>query len=408
MARTGADTLIAEQYGVASEFLAVLTDRFLNGDRSRIIIVPGNHDVDWNKAQAAMVFATDDELPPRLGSSTFSSSNDLRWSWSERKAYRIADRGLYEDRLLAFRRFYSAFYEGTDRRLSQDPGAYFDLFELSEGRIAVAAFNSCAGNDCFCLAGHIPEDSIANAHLTLRDHAKAAELRIAVWHHNIAGLPSSGDYMALDTVNQLIGVGFRLGLHGHQHRAQLGHRYVLLPEAERMAVIGAGSLCAGSIELPTGVNRQYNLIQLNDDLASARVHIREMVVARVFAPAIRAELGGKGYVDLTWDSESFRRQAALAFVTGRANAVATAEQAWKERKPNEAKEILLRLTGPAEPYQRTLLLGVLEDAKDWEALVTHFGEPVNIAELTLLVRAHVERDSFGLARPKLWTDGADR
>lgn len=42
------------QYDEAADFLAKLTDEFLDGDRSRLVIVPGNHDVDWNKARAGM------------------------------------------------------------------------------------------------------------------------------------------------------------------------------------------------------------------------------------------------------------------------------------------------------------------------------------------------------------------
>ena len=43
-----------------------------------------------------------------------------------------------------------------------------------------------------------------------------------------------------------------------------------------MAVISAGSLCAGNKELPRGVNRQYNLIVIDNNFTHARVHVREM------------------------------------------------------------------------------------------------------------------------------------
>jgi len=392
--------LIEDQYGVAADFLASLTDQLLGGDRHRIILIPGNHDIDWNMARNAMGMVSDDKLPSRIGAFTFASSADLRWSWSERQVYRIDDRGQYEDRLLAFRKFYYEFYRDTTWRLAQDLRGYFDLFELCEGRIAVAAFNSCYGNDCYCVAGHIPDDAIANAHLILRDQAPAAELLMAVWHHNVEGLPSVGDYMDLDSVHRMIGVGFRLGLHGHQHRAQLGHRYVLLPEEERMAVVSAGSLCAGRTDLPTGVNRQYNLIQLGDSLSRARVHIREMVVATVFGPAMRADLGGKGYVDLTWESNSFRRHVDRASASGTASLVAAAESAWKAGRIDEARETLMRLPNPSG-YARSLFVHVLEGAEDWDLLVRLLDHPIDIAELTLLVRAHVERGAFGLSREAL-------
>lgn len=37
---------LAAQYDVAHRFIADLTERFLGGDRSRVVIVPGNHDID--------------------------------------------------------------------------------------------------------------------------------------------------------------------------------------------------------------------------------------------------------------------------------------------------------------------------------------------------------------------------
>ena len=60
-----------------------------------------------------------------------------------------------------------------------------------------------------------------------------------------------------------------------------------------MAVISAGSLCAGPKELPTGVNRQYNVLEISDDSSSVRVHVREMAIGTVFAPARRPEFGGQ-------------------------------------------------------------------------------------------------------------------
>ena len=57
---------LASQYAVAEEFLAELGERFLDGDRSRVIIVPGNHDVDWNTAFAAMTPVAEDDIPKNL------------------------------------------------------------------------------------------------------------------------------------------------------------------------------------------------------------------------------------------------------------------------------------------------------------------------------------------------------
>ena len=49
-----ADTKIKAQYAEAGEFLRNLADRFVESNLSRVIIVPGNHDVNWRRARAAM------------------------------------------------------------------------------------------------------------------------------------------------------------------------------------------------------------------------------------------------------------------------------------------------------------------------------------------------------------------
>ena len=38
---------LERQYDEALELLVGLADKFIGGDRSKVIIVPGNHDVDW-------------------------------------------------------------------------------------------------------------------------------------------------------------------------------------------------------------------------------------------------------------------------------------------------------------------------------------------------------------------------
>ena len=52
--RGGKPDEIRQQYSEAKNFLEDLTIFFLNKDKSRIVIVPGNHDVDWNVTKNLM------------------------------------------------------------------------------------------------------------------------------------------------------------------------------------------------------------------------------------------------------------------------------------------------------------------------------------------------------------------
>ena len=49
-----AEAELQRQYDQAEEFLAELADRFVGGDRGRVIIIPGNHDVSFYHAHRAM------------------------------------------------------------------------------------------------------------------------------------------------------------------------------------------------------------------------------------------------------------------------------------------------------------------------------------------------------------------
>jgi predicted MPP superfamily phosphohydrolase len=374
-------TALDEQYAVAKEFLGLLAERFLGGDRSRLVIAPGNHDIDWNGAKAAMTPVDETDVPAGFSLGSCGATSDLRWSWEERRVYKIVDRSLYEQRLLRFEKLVAEFYEGAD--IVQR--ALYRLHTLAGGRIAAVAFNSCLGNDCFTLHGEIDESAIAGAHLELRE--LSPELSLAIWHHSIEGVPAATDYMDPATVAELIGKGFRLGLHGHQHRAAAANHYVHLPNEERMAVVSAGSLCADKFHLPVGVNRQYNLIELGDDLCSARVHVREMVIANTFAAAHRAEFGLDTYIELTWEPP-------LALSAGR-EAVDETRLLKAERALNEQRfaDVGLLLEGTStEPgsYSRRLLRTALEALQDWAGLAGLLADADSVDELFAATKALAE------------------
>jgi len=238
-----------EQYVVAEDFIVDLTNRFVGGDRSKVVIIPGNHDVDWNAAFEAMEEVPEDQFQKDISSVLAHEDSDFRWDWKKRKLYRIADKSRYEQRLDAFWDFFDRFYRNVSGLLRVERGADANLFELANGRIAVAAFNSCLGNDCFAFHGMIPRAAIASSDLWLSDHGDTHLLRIAVWHHNFDGPPYRSDYMDSDLVRGMIGRGFRLGLYGHHHKAQIAAQQIHLPGQETMAAISAGSLCAGRYEL---------------------------------------------------------------------------------------------------------------------------------------------------------------
>ena len=389
---------LSRQYAVAENFLDELVRRFLEGDRSRLIMVPGNHDVDWNTAFAALEPVQAEDIPPSLGAALHAENSDLRWDWNTRTLYRVADPALYDRRLEAFWQFFERFYDGVTGLLDARPWNDANLFGICEDRIGVAAYNSCHGNDCFAFHGMIRKETVARSHLDLNDTGKVFDLRMAVWHHSIDGPPYRTDYMDVDIVRGMIGRGFRLGLCGHQHKMQITPHEVWLPDRERMAVISAGSLCAGANELPTGVHRQYNVLEIADDCNRVRVHVRAMNVANIFSRGQFMEFGGTSYADLDWMPPRNAVGSMIDTQAQRTRAlIDEAESAAKTGNLEHSLMLLARLELPRGSYERQLYLSTARDAEDWHGIVRITDPPTTIEELVQRYESFLRLDDPGSA-----------
>jgi hypothetical protein len=378
---------VKAQYAVAAEFLGIVADRFLDGDRARMVIVPGNHDVSWNTAYAAMRKLTKREMPADISSVLNEPGSRYRWSWKECALYKIEDPILYAKRLEPYWEFVEGFYDGVGLPLPLSRTRGFNLFELYQGRVVVAAFESLDGNDCFAYHGALVPDAVAACSLALRDLKKPYLLKMAVWHHSVQGPPQSGDYMNVDSVYEMIGHGFRLGVHGHQHVAAAGAYYLHLPETEAMGVASAGSLCAGARELPRGVNRQYNLIVIDDEVRSARIHVREMAEGNHFVRKSNAGFQG-GFTKLSWEGpkDAMGREVDPGEAATRA-AIEAAEQALAAGDAASALSLLRPLSLLTESYGRRLFFEAADKAGDWTLLADGSGAPLDASELTSVAEA---------------------
>lgn len=375
--------VIANQYAVADDFLVRLAHEFVQGDRSRVIVAPGNHDVDWNISRQAMEVVSSAESPnPR---NAFKVGSDLRWSWKDRCFYRIVNPEVYERRLDAYWDFVHRFYKDVRGIPCVGRSNPFSLFQLFGGRIGLAVFNSCRSNDCYAFHGEIDPNAIAKAHQLMRRDYRF-QLWVGVWHHSIQGSPYQTDYLDVEQVQNMVGYGFRLGLHGHQHRHQVVPLNVHLPDCETMAVVSAGSLCAGAKELPTGFFRQYNVIEIDDNLSSARVHVRQMETAHLFSGCHMTLAGGKTYVEIAWSVES--RPAVMSEPKVAPRVILDSERLLATDHPAEAAEMLATWMPGMTGYGRTIFLQACITANMWALIVERIEEPQSIDELVALVEAH--------------------
>lgn len=394
---TDAEASLAAQYGTALAFIEELTERFVDGDRSRVIIVPGNHDIDWAMSKAAMQVVQAADYPKDLRSELFQPESLFRWDWKSRELFLITNAALYKQRMEAFWKFFDKFYANAPRLLRVAREQPSNLYSLWDGRLGIAAFDSCHGNDCFAFHGSIPREVVARAQLDLLD-VGGFGLLMAVWHHNVEGPPHRTDYMDIDIVRGMIGRGFRLGLYGHQHRPDATPMQIRLADRETMALVSAGSLCAGAMEMPTGAMRGYNIIEINDDLRSARVHFREMSVANLFCAARRTSLGGASFVDLTWDPPP---DLAGRTVDSRARRLATAltkgESELKAGNPEVCKNLLRPIAAELPEFGRLLLLEAARMTNDRALLIELLTPPRTIGELVERTEAYVRTRDYANA-----------
>jgi len=389
---------LQDQYEEAEAFLSDLAKELVAGDRSKIIIVPGNHDIDWQVAKSAMQLVEVEDLPKDVLKALQEPDSHFRFSWGTREVFRIVDQAKYDTRFDAFWKFFDSFYAGASGLLRVTPKSDANIFSLHEGRIGLAAFNSCHGNDCFAFHGAIPARVIAQTHLDMRVLGPF-ELSIAVWHHNLEGPPYRTDYMDIEIVRAMIGRGFRVGMYGHQHRAQISAQSLRLAASETMAILGTGALCAGGAELPNGNHRQYSIVEIGDDMRSARVHVREVMDSDMFGPAALAAFGRRGYMDVTWDPPTTPLGEPID-TSGRALAVAVgdAERLLKANDHAGAVAKLWPLRDRLVGYGRRLLLQGATDGHDFATVAALTSDPGSIEELILGVDARVRRGETADAR----------
>ena len=390
-----------DQYAVAEDFLSQLCDRFLDGDRERMVLIPGNHDVCWNTSRRAMKRVSDGNYPNNLYRALIEPDSSYRWCWKTRALFRIKDMEIYEQRMDYYWDFVESFYKNVDLPLSLDRTRGFQLFELCDRRIIVAAFDSITGNDCFCDSGALSRGAVGECAMALRDSLRSYDLKIAVWHHSIQGPPTHSNYMDVSQVHEMIGLGFQLGLHGHQHTSGTQTQFVYLDQDRSMAIVSAGSLCAGNRDLPRGVNRQYNLIVIEGDFIQARVHVREMGEGGQFTGKRNGEFL-EGFAKVSWQPPTDVMGGEIdAKADNVQHATLAADKALRNGRPQEVVQALKDVDVSFPSHARHLMIEALLIQGNWQGLRKVIPNPFTVKEYVILVSALIESNNLDEAQDRL-------
>ena len=264
-------------------------------ERARVIFVPGNHDVDWS-AEVGQ--------PVRLA----SPSADLAWVERELSRYHSVpeqselrlevgkyghlelvrlDPLRYPARLQNAQSFLDGFYGDAlapRGRLFQltapSPEQHFSAHVFADEGVAFFGFSSLHANDRYFPCAAISRHAVAAA----REFARGLDpllLKVAVWHHGFSAERGRPDSLTAQDVGMLHAAGFRVGFHGHTHRARTDVSELF---DDRFAISSTGSYGAASRERPDAVGNQFSVVRLNATSLSTDVYERSgeaAVYARV-------------------------------------------------------------------------------------------------------------------------------
>lgn len=270
---------IREQYNEVESFLAAISDLYLQGDRTRLIIVPGNHDVSRVATIASLHPSTKDY---EISKDTyFKGATDIRWNWKDHQFYEITDAEKYRQRFNLFVEFYNHFFDGI-RQYPENPEEQAYVVVNDDYGICFACFNSCCHLDHLCDTGCISDDALNSISKDLTDSYNAGYLNVAVWHHHFYGSPLETNYMDRAFLTDLLSCNIQMGLFGHQHFTQIAEEYsdLLLQKDEyvqKLLLVSSGTLFGGKKVLPENCRRQYNIIEVakGNGIAQIDINIRE-------------------------------------------------------------------------------------------------------------------------------------
>ena len=253
------------EYEAAEVFLDKLRATFGVG-ADRLVIVPGNHDLNWETSEESYRLVRRKALSKEPKAGSF---------YEESKAViALRDDAAYPDRFQQFSRFHEIV---AGSPYPPDPKVQITLHHLPDLNLLIIGFNSAWEADHhFRNRISINPDAVEHALNQIRENPDLKErLKIAVWHHPLSS-PEEDRITDLGFMQRLAQAGFQVCLHGHIHKADAGlFRYDMSADGRRIHVAGAGTFGAPAREWTSGYPLQYNLLRLSGNVL--RVETRRRI-----------------------------------------------------------------------------------------------------------------------------------
>lgn len=256
------------EFEKAYQFISKLIERF-KLSAERCIIVPGNHDMSW----AEQVYEFKSKSAVKV--ETLSAGTYLE----EARGYLIRNAERYPLRFNNFGKFYHSliqkpypltFEEQCESILFTDSGIQFLTMNSSWEIDEFFPDRSSVNHSALVRGIDKADQQVKRAKEVNTLPQDAQILRIAVWHHPVTGNEKIENDAFLE---QLRKADVKVCLHGHVHEERadiIGYWH----PTRQIRIIGGGSFGAPTAARPESVPRLYNLLEINRDLSTIKVHTR--------------------------------------------------------------------------------------------------------------------------------------
>lgn len=256
-----ANNSIPDEYNAAFAMTDSIAKRF-KIKPNHIIIVPGNHDLNWDLSEGSYKFINSRNIQKPLIAGQYIQAGE--------EGVLLRDESLYRQR---FRNFNDYFY----KKLSNGdyPLDYADqgiVHFYQDVQLLFLCLNSSWEIDHkYRERSGINMNALSRVLDQLQDlnHEYDNWLKIAVLHHPVTGRDMINDnFMELLTVH-----GFQICMHGHIHEAK--EEFYNYDSKRGIHIIGAGTFGAPVKQQVTGIPLQYNILTIDKSVHTVKVSTRK-------------------------------------------------------------------------------------------------------------------------------------
>lgn len=244
------------EYNAALSFFNKLSNDFCVKNE-KIMIVPGNHDLNWDLSKQSFYFEESESFNP-----------DLKKCYKVEGGYSVLIPDSESKKFYNFNKFlYFPIYHDN---YPVDFSFQTKTIEDEENMVVIIGFNSAWNiNHIGRKDASINNDTLNHVICQYSEKKYDNWLKMCVWHHPVSGEEMMNDHF----LEQLIVAGFQICFHGHIHEAT--NVRFFYDTTRNLKIIGAGSFGAQASSQPQGIPHQYNLIKILKNEKKVIVHTRK-------------------------------------------------------------------------------------------------------------------------------------